>query len=207
MKINYDLVAQKEMERFKQEGKRPTLALHVCCAPCSSYSLLMLTNTFDVTVIYTNSNIYPQDEFNKRAKEAERFIELFNKEHNQNVNFILAPYEHDAFMEELKPYKDEIEGGARCVLCYKKRLIEAFEFAKVHNIEYVTTTLTISPHKNSEIINKIGETLEKQYYPIRYFYSDFKKRNGNLIAKRFKEKYNLYQQNYCGCEYSIRDEK
>ena len=83
MKINYDLVAQKEMERLKQEGKRPTLALHVCCAPCSSYSLLMLTNTFDVTVIYANSNIYPLNEFNKRAKEAERFVELFNKEHNQ----------------------------------------------------------------------------------------------------------------------------
>ncbi|MBQ8430991.1 MAG: epoxyqueuosine reductase QueH [Clostridia bacterium] len=183
---------------------KPRLLVHVCCAPCSSACLSRLS-AFDITLYYYNPNTYPLSEYDLRADEFKKFEE--NKKvldiENINYNFIKENYNHNEFLSTILGNENDIEGGKRCEKCIKLRLKQSFEYAKANNFDYVTTTLTISPHKNAEYINKCGKELE-QIYGVKFLCCDFKKENGYLNSINLSKSLNLYRQDYCGCEFSIK---
>ena len=194
---------QREMEgvlRENQEQNRiPTLLLHSCCAPCSSYVLEYLSEYFFITVYYYNPNIYPDEEYRKRVAEQQEFIRRFPMKHE--VKFVEGRFDKERFYEMAKGYEDCKEGGERCFRCYELRLREAAEAAEAHGMDYFTTTLSISPLKNAAWLNEIGEKLSKEY-GILYLNSDFKKKNGYKRSVELSEEYGMYRQYYCGCVYS-----
>ena len=194
-KVNYQIELEKELKKI--DGTKPTLLLHVCCAPCSSYVLTYLSEYFDITVLYYNPNISPIEEYNKRLNEEKRLI----KELDKGIKIMECNYDYETFKEMSKGLEDEPEGGARCIKCYTLRLEETARLALKNKFDYFTTTLTISPLKDSQKLNQIGAYLEKKY-GIKYLYSDFKKKEGYKTSIILSKKYNLYRQNYCGCEYS-----
>lgn len=194
--INYQLELEKELKKI--EGTKPRLLLHVCCAPCSSYVLTYLCDYFDITILYYNPNISPYEEYEKRLNEAKRLIKELNKE---NIHIMECAYENEEFESIAKGLEDAPEGGIRCRKCYKLRIEKAAKYAKENNFDYFTTTLTISPLKNSQVLNQIGKELEEKYN-VKYLYSDFKKKEGYKTSIILSKKYNLYRQNYCGCIYS-----
>lgn len=199
-KINYYLKGEEIIKTFNQ--KKPTLLMHVCCAPCSCYPLTYLIQYFDVTVHYNNSNIYPKSEWELRRKELIKFIDDFNRDYKSNVKLIIKDYNHEQFMKDLIPLKDEPERGKRCILCYTKRMKEAWAYADNNNFDYFTTVMTISRQKDSQVLNEIGSKLANEFKKTKYFYSDFKKNDGILKGQKIRDFYKLYQQNFCGCEYS-----
>lgn len=201
IKINYDLKFKEELEKIK--GTRPTLLLHVCCGPCSGNVLKEISQLFDITIYYSNSNIYPQEEYHRRFDELKDFIERFNHDYDQHIQIIEQPYEPTIFMADISLLKDEPEGGKRCYMCYRKRMDDAYRYASVNHFDYWTTVLSVSPHKNSQWINEIGASFKNEH--TKFLFSDFKKNNGYLKSVQFAAKYNLYRQNYCGCLYSYRD--
>lgn len=178
--------------KIEQEGKKPTLLLHTCCALCFSSSFMQIYKYFDITVFFFNPNIYPKDEYEKRKNETKRLIEIFNKEFNTNVKFVEK-------IEQFETYKDKKIHKNKCFDCILNRLLVSYNYAEEHNFDYVSTTLTLGRLKNSEMINQIGEMLEPNY-KTKYFYSNFKKNKGIDLSLELKEKYNIYAQNYCGCE-------
>jgi hypothetical protein len=194
--INYQLELEKTLKEIK--GTKPKLLLHVCCAPCSSYVLTYLCDYFDITILYYNPNISPYEEYEKRLNEAKRLIKELNKE---NIHIMECDYENEEFENIAKGLEDAPEGGIRCRKCYKLRIEKAAKYAKENDFDYFTTTLTISPLKNSQVLNQIGKELEEKYN-IKYLYSDFKKKEGYKTSIILSKKYNLYRQNYCGCIYS-----
>lgn len=199
--INY----QKELDKIIEnvQGTFPKLLLHVCCAPCSSYVLDYLSNYFDITVLYYNPNISPYDEYKKRLNEEIRLINEMNK---KNIKILECEYDNNIFEETVKGLEKIPEGGIRCYKCYQLRLEKTANIAKENNFDYFTTTLTISPLKNSQVLNKIGRELEEKYN-IKYLYSDFKKKEGYKTSIILSKKYNLYRQNYCGCKYSKQNKE
>ena len=201
-KINYQLKALETFKEVDALSKKPTLLIHACCGPCSSYPLTLLTEHFDVTIYYNNSNIYPESEYIRRRDELKRFLPLFEKDYKKNVNLIIPEYNNEEYNKSLEPLKDIPEGGERCFLCYEKRMDEAYKYASDHDFDYFCTIMTISRQKNSQKLNEIGEKLQKKYPKTKYLFSDFKKNNGLLRVKEMKERYDLYQQLYCGCKYS-----
>ena len=197
--MNYQIIMDKEIEKIKSEGETPTLLLHSCCAPCSSYVLEYLSDFFKITIFYYNPNIYPEEEFYKRIEEQKRLIrELPVK---NKVDFIEGKYDNDRYNSIIKGYEQEKEGGARCLICYNLRLEETVKLAKEKGFDYFSTTLSISPYKNAEKLNEIGEELSNTY-GVKYLYADFKKKNGYKRSIELSKKYNLYRQDYCGCIYS-----
>lgn len=187
----------------------PKLLLHSCCAPCSSYVIKTLTPYFDITILYYNPNIEPLEEYLKRKEEEKRFIKEFKGVNK--IDFMDCDYDNDRFKELTKGLEKEPEGGARCVKCYYERLNKTALVAKESGFDYFGTTLTVSPYKNSAKINEIGALLEEKY-SIKYLYSDFKKKDGYKESIRLSKEYNLYRQDYCGCNYSkeereIKEEK
>lgn len=194
--INYQ---RKLDEIIEGLSERKTLLLHACCAPCSSYVLEYLDNFFDITVFYYNPNISPLSEYEKRISELRRLISEMPLSHE--INFLGGTYEPEKFDNIAKGLENVPEGGERCFKCYRLRMEEAAKIAAEKGFEYFTTTLSISPHKNAEKLNEIGEELEKEYN-IKYLYSDFKKKNGYKRSIELSREYNLYRQNYCGCIYS-----
>ena len=199
MKTNYNLLMKEIINNL--DGI-PKLLLHSCCGPCSTTVINILSNYFYVDVLYYNPNIEPKEEYLKRKNEQIKFINEFKGKYP--VKLIDADYDNEDFMVDLHPLKDEKEGGARCSICIKKRMEYTATKAKELSYEYFATTLTVSPHKNSELINKIGKYLEEEYN-IKYLYSDFKKEDGYLKSIKYSKDYDLYRQNYCGCRYSIYD--
>ena len=161
-----------------------------------------LSNYFDITILFYNPNINNDIEYNKRLQELERFVKEFKT--NNPVKVISLGYNHDEYLQTVLGLEQEKEGGSRCLKCYRLRIEKTFEYAKQYNFDYVTTTLTISPLKNSQVINKIGSELENIYH-INYLYSDFKKKEGYKRSIVLSHEYNLYRQDYCGCEFSKRD--
>lgn len=204
-KINYHLLSLEEVKHFKDLDHKPRLLLNACCAPCSSHTLRFLCQYFDVTILYDNSNVFPLEEFSIRRDEIAWFVTEFNKRENQDVKILFATYDHDAYMQDLRPLANEPEGGARCRICYEKKIEEVLKFGQANGFEYATTTLTVSRQKNSQIINQIAQNIAPKYPNIKYFYSDFKKNGGLDEVRLMKQAYALYQQTYCGCEYSLRD--
>ncbi|MCR5107455.1 MAG: epoxyqueuosine reductase QueH [Lachnospiraceae bacterium] len=196
---------QKELDALTASintEKKPSLLLHSCCAPCSSYCLMYLAEFFDITDYYYNPNITIEEEYYKRIGELERLIGIYNKDQN-NIRFVRGEYEPEIFNEMAKGLENEPEGGKRCYRCYELRMRKACEYAKENGFDYFTTTLSISPLKNVSWINEIGERLGEEY-GIKHLPSDFKKKNGYLRSIELSRKYGLYRQDYCGCEYSKR---
>lgn len=194
--INYSNELEKIINNLDYT---PTLLLHSCCAPCSSYVLDYLSKYFKITVLYYNPNISPKEEYEKRKQEQIRLINempFINK-----VDILDCDYDNDLFEETIHGLEQEIEGGPRCFKCYRLRLEKTADLAKKNNYDYFGTTLTVSPYKNSQKLNEIGSSLEKMY-DIKYLYSDFKKKEGYKKSIEFSKIYNLYRQNYCGCKYS-----
>lgn len=194
-KINYEL---KFLEIVNNLSNKPKLLLHSCCAPCSSATLKRVLEFFDVSVIYYNPNIYPQSEYEKRKSEQIKLLKTFD------INFLDCDYNYQDFLSKVKGLENEIEGGKRCNKCFLIRLEYVAKKAKDLGFEYFGTTLTISPHKNEQIINQIGENLQNKY-GVKYLFSDFKKKNGYLNSIKLSKEYNLYRQNYCGCEFSLNN--
>ena len=178
---------------------RPSVLLHSCCAPCSSYVLAYLNKYFNITVFYYNPNITNKEEYLKRKQEQIRLISelpAINK-----INILDADYKPEKFFEISKGLEDCREGGERCFKCYKLRLEATAKAAKENNFDYFCTTLTISPLKNAQKINEIGHMLGDEYQ-IPFLPSDFKKKEGFKKSIELSSQYNLYRQNYCGCIYS-----
>lgn len=196
MKINYQEVLESLVKNLDYT---PKLLLHSCCAPCSSRCIEYLTNYFDITVLYYNPNISPEEEYNKRKEEQIRFLKEFKSKNK--IDFLDIEYNYDDFLNIAKGLEDVPEGGARCFKCYNLRLEKTANVAASKKYDYFGTTLTVSPYKNSQVLNKIGEELE-QKYNIKYLYSDFKKNDGYKRSIELSKQYNLYRQNYCGCVYS-----
>lgn len=199
--MNYQLKLEEIIKENQEKNYIPTLLLHSCCAPCSSYCLEYLSKYFKITIFYYNPNITEETEYKKRVKEQQKLIKLLptiNK-----IDFLEGNYNPDLFFEMAKGLENEPEKGKRCFKCYEMRMKETALTAKKLNYDYFTTTLSLSPYKNSNKINEIGEMLQKQYN-IKYLYSDFKKKNGYKRSIELSREYNLYRQNYCGCIYSQR---
>ncbi len=200
--INYSKELDKLIEKLKKDSVRPTLLLHACCAPCSSYCLEYLSEFFDITVFFYNPNIYPEKEYEKRVDEIEKFIS--EKEFSSPVKLIKGDFIPTDFYTFVKGYEKCSEGGERCFRCYELRLRETAKKAKEGGFDYFTTTLTISPLKNAQVINEIGQSLEKEY-GVKHLPSDFKKKNGYKRSTELSREYNLYRQNYCGCVFSVNE--
>lgn len=196
MKENYNNIFEDITSKLNYRQK---VLLHSCCAPCSSHVVTLLKEYFDVTVLYYNPNIYPLEEYLKRKNEQIKLLEILN------IPIMDIDYDHNEFKENVKGLEDEKEGGARCNKCFALRLEKTAILAQLNQFEYFCTTLTVSPYKNSQIINKIGAILE-QKYNVKYLYSDFKKKEGYKKSIELSKKYDLYRQHYCGCEYSVEGE-
>lgn len=196
-KINY----QKELEKIISQTKDevPSLLLHSCCAPCSSYSIEYLSRYFNITVLYYNPNIYPETEYIKRKNEQKRLIAEMQTKYP--VTLLDCDFESEKFYDMAKGLENAREGGERCFKCYHLRLLKTAEEAKKNGFDYFTTTLTISPLKNAQKINKIGCDLAEEY-GVNWLPSDFKKKEGYKRSIELSKEYNLYRQNYCGCVYS-----
>ena len=197
--MNYDLEMEKQMDSIK-EGT--PLLLHACCAPCSSAVLERIGNFFKITIFYYNPNITNEEEYKKRVEEVKRFISSFKTKYP--ISLEEGNYDPREFFDISKGLEKEPERGKRCYKCYYLRLNETAKIAEKLGYDYFCTTLTLSPHKNSNWINEIGENLNNKYNST-YLYSDFKKKNGYKRSIELSDEYNLYRQNYCGCVYSIRD--
>ena len=193
MKENY---AKKLEELISMLDYKPKLLLHSCCAPCSSYVISYLKNYFDITILYYNPNICPFEEYLKRKEEQIRFIKNFD-----NVKFMDCDYDNDTYNDLIKGLENEPERGSRCTVCFELRLRNTAIKGMEKDFQYFGTTLTVSPYKNSYLINKIGLELENEY-GIKWLISDFKKNDGYKKSILYSKEFNLYRQDYCGCIYS-----
>jgi len=202
MKINYQLEMERALKRIEASGIRPRLLLHSCCAPCSSYVLERLTESFDITVLYYNPNIAPESEFLYRADEQRRLIEAMPR--TGKMELVVGPYEDSAFYALSRGLEDAPEGGERCTRCFRLRLGKTAQLAKEGGFDYFTTTLSISPLKDAQRLNAIGGELAAQV-GVPYLFSDFKKKNGYRRSCELSEQYGLYRQDYCGCIFSKRE--
>ena len=197
MKINYDL---KYSQIIKKLTKKPTLLLHSCCGPCSSASMEKLCQHFNVTVVYYNPNIYPEEEYQKRLTAQKQICEKFNIELDE------LEYNEAEFLSKVKGLEAKKEGEERCTVCFALRLEKVASLAKQKGYDYFGTTLTISPHKNEQIINELGEALGEKY-EVKFLPCDLKKHDGFKRSIQLSKQFNLYRQNYCGCRFSLDNTK
>ena len=197
--MNYYQEFEKILNEVSNSNMVPKLLLHACCGPCSSYCLELLTNYFDITILYYNPNIYPDIEYNRRLDELKDL--LTKLPHKNSINLVEINYNPLDYYQAIKGLEHLGEKSKRCYECYKLRMEESFKYASLNKYDYCTTTLSISPYKVSNWINEIGIDLEKKY-SIKYLYSDFKKKNGYKRSIELSKKYNMYRQDYCGCIYS-----
>lgn len=198
-KVNYQIMLDKITQKIEREDITPSLLLHSCCAPCSSYTIEYLSKYFSITVLYYNPNISEKSEYEKRKTEQIRLINSL--ETKNKVSFLDCEYNSAVFFETAKGYEECCEGGERCFRCYRLRLEKTARLAKEKGFDYFCTTLSISPLKNAQKINEIGYELAERY-GVLWLPSDFKKREGYKRSIELSKKFNLYRQNYCGCIYS-----
>ena len=199
-KRNYQRELDQLLEHTQKEEKVPCLFLHSCCAPCSSYVLEYLSQYFEITVFFYNPNISLEEEYRKRVAEIRRLVAEMSFTHP--VHIMEETYDPQIFYEMARGLERVPEGGERCFKCYRLRMEEAAKLAK----DYFTTTLSISPLKNAEKINEIGEALA-EIYGVKHLPSDFKKKNGYKRSIELSHDYGLYRQNYCGCVFSKREQE
>ena len=199
------------IENLREKGEKPHLVLHACCGPCSSSVLERLCEAFLVTVFFYNPNIHPKTEHDRRLCELERFLKEFPLAKKNGVDLFVADYNSEDFFQATRVREEphlqtEGEKGERCRRCYKFRMKKAAEFAKIVDAKWFTTTLSVSPYKDSQKINEIGKELSSD---VKFLPSDFKKRGGFLRSTQLSDEFGLWRQDYCGCCYSIatRDKK
>ncbi len=185
------------IEKIKTNKRKPTLLLHACCAPCSSSVLEQLTKYFHITIYFYNPNITSEKEYRKRKEELKRFLSIVY----QDIQILDCDYNNEEFLTAVRGLEEENEGGKRCYNCYELRLEKTAGIAKQYNFDYFTTTLSISPYKNSKWLNEIGQKMSEKYH-INYLYADFKKKDGYKRSIDLSKQYALYRQDYCGCVYS-----
>ena len=195
---------EEVIKNLKLANKKPTLLLHVCCAPCSSYVIEYLSDFFDITLYFYNPNITSYDEYVLRLCELKRFITEMPKA--KGISVIEGEYNVEEFLRLTKSFAQEKEGGNRCFICYKQRIFSTAQKAKEKGFDYFTTTLTVSPHKNAKKLNEIGAEAAK-IYNTSHLFSDFKKKNGYKRSIELSKEYNLYRQDFCGCAYSKAEAK
>lgn len=198
-KNEYSAFTEKLIEKLKQEKIKPSLLLHACCAPCSSYVLEYLSKYFDISLYYYNPNISPKKEYVFRLEELSRLLKEMPEA--KGVKIIDAPFDEQTFFDAVKGLETLPEGDKRCYKCYYLRLEDTAKKAKEMGFVYFTTTLSISPYKNAEWLNTIGDELAEKY-GIDYLFSDFKKKNGYKRSIELSKEYGLYRQDYCGCVFS-----
>lgn len=196
--MNYDLEMENQIKNISTKNK---LLLHACCAPCSSAVLERISKYFDITILYYNPNITEPEEYEKRLNEIENFVKKLNL---KNIKVLRGRYNSKEFFDISVGLEKEKERGKRCYKCYELRLKETAKVAEELNFDYFTTTLSISPYKNSKWLNEIGENLNKEFKPT-YLYADFKKKNGYKRSIELSQEYGLYRQDYCGCIYSKKE--
>ena len=202
-KINYDRVMQQMTKAWAKENVRPKILVHVCCAPCSTYTLEYLTQFADLTVYFANSNIHPKEEYHRRAYVTQKFVSDFNEKTGNQVQFLEAAYNPNEYVRRVRGLEEEPEGGDRCRVCFDYRLDKTAQKAVELGVDYFASALTISPHKNSQTINSVGIDVQK-VYTTRYLPSDFKKNNGYRRSVEMCEEYDIYRQCYCGCVYAAK---
>ena len=196
---NYQLLLNKTISEIEKSGETPSLLLHACCAPCSSYVLEYLSEYFNITIFYYNPNITEFEEYKKRVLEEQRLIAEMPAKNP--VKFLEGRYDPERFFDMAKGLENVREGGERCFKCYRMRLAETADISEKQGFDYFTTTLSISPLKNAQKLNEIGEE-EAKRVGVPYLFSDFKKREGYKRSIQLSAQYRLYRQNYCGCIYS-----
>ena len=201
-KRNYQRELEQTLVNLQKEKQVPTLLLHACCAPCSSYVLEYLSSYFRITILFYNPNISPEAEYTKRVEELHRLVSELPAVYP--IKIIDGIYEPEKFYEMARGLEKVPEGGERCFSCYRMRLEETARIAWEQKFDYFTTTLSISPLKNAEKLNTIGEELAGIYH-VDYLHSDFKKKNGYKRSIELSDKYGLYRQDYCGCIYSKQE--
>ena len=206
-KTNYQKKLDKLLPQIDSGGQKPSLLLHACCGPCSSYVLEYLCSHFEITVLFYNPNIYPAEEYLRRLNELLNFYKKFVPANN--VVVVQAPYEPEEFytatgVREEPQLATELERGERCHRCYELRLRYTYDYACANNFDYFCTTLSISPFKDADMINEIGEKLVEEGKGPEWLPSDFKKRNGFKRSLELSAEYGLYRQEYCGCIYSMK---
>ena len=194
--MNYNLLMEEEIKKITP-GKK--LLLHVCCAPCTSAVIERLGNFFKITVFFYNPNIDTDEEYHHRLNELKKFLSSFKTKYE--IDLIASPHSKEDFIKMAKGLENAPERGPRCYKCYNLRLKKTAELAKEQGYDYFATSLTLSPYKNSNWINEIGEQLQSEFH-VNYLYSDFKKKNGYKRSLELSKEYNLYRQNYCGCIFS-----
>lgn len=195
--MNYQKELEKLLNKIGAENIVPSLLLHVCCGPCSTYVLEYLAKYFKITLLFYNPNIDELNEYNKRANEVKKVLEKLKVD----FDLIVLDYHPEEFQEIAQGLEKEKEGGLRCHKCYNLRLEGTARYARDKNFDYFTTTLSISPHKNAHVLNQIGKDLEIKYN-VAYLYADFKKNDGYKRSIELSKEYELYRQDYCGCIYS-----
>lgn len=199
-KINYNLEMEKIINENRKKGLRPKLLLQVCCGPCSSAVLARIKDDFDIDLYYYNPMIFPANELDKRIDQ----VRTLKNSMDFSGEIIVPDNDIRDFSEIAKLRKDLKEGGLACYQCYKLRLEKTCIYAKENSYDYFSTTLSISPYKNSTYLNEIGKDLEENY-GVKYLYSDFKKKNGYKMSIELSKKYKLYRQSYCGCIFSYKE--
>lgn len=203
-KRNYQRELDALLTDIEKEHKVPRLFLHSCCAPCSSYVLEYLSEYFEITVFFYNPNISLEEEYRKRVEEIKRLVREMKFAHSVHIEE--GSYDPQVFYEMVKGMEKLPEGGERCFKCYRLRMEEAAKAARDGGYDYFTTTLSISPLKNAQKINEIGEELA-EIYGVAHLPSDFKKKNGYKRSIELSHEYDLYRQNYCGCVFSKREQE
>ena len=217
MKRNYQSELDGILDRItirptaEAPAVKPSLLLHACCAPCSSYVIEYLASYFDISIYYYNPNIHPRQEYERRLHELESFLPRFPPALKNRVRLIRANYDEREFEDAVRITENpelasEAERGERCRRCYELRIKHAYEYAREHSFDWFTTTLSISPFKDADKINDIGAKLEVHGGP-RFLTSDFKKRNGFKRSLEISKEYGMYRQEYCGCKYSLENTK
>lgn len=204
MITNYD-VAFEKVKNDVSDGTK--LLLHVCCAPCATYCLTRVLDKFDVTLYYSNDNITDKTEWQKRLDEVQKLVDVVNNGQFEiapkyPLKLVVQPFDNGKFFAVAKGCEKEREGGLRCEQCFRLRLGDTLDYAKSHKFNYFGTTLTVSPYKNSQLINQIGLELQQN---VLWLPSDFKKHNGYNESVRLSQKYNLYRQHYCGCVFGLQN--
>ncbi len=193
----------KEIEIVKKLDSKPRLLLHSCCGPCNTYPMEYLSEYFDLTLYFNNHNIYPEAEYNRRFAELLKYVEWFKNEHAVVIDVVQTTYDNENYYQMLKHRAEDKEGGKRCSMCFALRMREAIRYAADHQYDYMTTVMTISRHKDSVVLNQIGERLQKSYPHVKYLYSNFKKNDGYNKSIQISRKHNMYRQTYCGCQFSL----
>lgn len=206
-KVNYDRLLRQVIQTWQQENQRPRLLIHSCCAPCSTYTLEFLSQYADVTIYFANDNIHPEAEYRRRALVQRDFVAEFNARTGQHVGFIEAAYQPNAFIQMVleKELQNEPEKGLRCTVCFQLRLDLVAEKALELDYDYFGSALTLSPQKDSQLINEIGLDAQK-IYAVKYLPSDFKKNKGYERSIQLCRDYDIYRQCYCGCIFAAKQQ-